>query len=97
MLCDYTCLYSTIVLVYMLLLFKGYGYHRDLHVLTHSFPTRRSSDLLAQIERAIVATKEQRVGAGGDRRFRRGEDAERHAADDDGRCHQRQEIGRAHV
>src|SRR3546814_4755508 len=22
-----------------------YGYHRDLHVLTHSFPTRRSSDL----------------------------------------------------
>src|SRR3546814_17556775 len=23
-----------------------YGYHRDLHVLTHSFPTRRSSDLL---------------------------------------------------
>src|SRR3546814_835145 len=25
--------------------FKCYGYHRDLHVLTHSFPTRRSSDL----------------------------------------------------
>src|SRR3546814_18405106 len=25
--------------------FEGYGYHRDLHVLTHSFPTRRSSDL----------------------------------------------------
>src|SRR3546814_15599854 len=24
-----------------------YGDHRDLHVLTHSFPTRRSSDLLA--------------------------------------------------
>src|SRR3546814_16381680 len=23
-----------------------YGDHRDLHVLTHSFPTRRSSDLL---------------------------------------------------
>src|SRR3546814_9401264 len=23
-----------------------YGYHRVLHVLTHSFPTRRSSDLL---------------------------------------------------
>src|SRR3546814_18742605 len=22
-----------------------YGYHRDLHVLTHSFPTRRSSEL----------------------------------------------------
>src|SRR3546814_13581214 len=27
-------------------LFKLYGDHRDLHVLTHSFPTRRSSDLL---------------------------------------------------
>src|SRR3546814_7465728 len=26
--------------------FEGYGDHRDLHVLTHSFPTRRSSDLL---------------------------------------------------
>src|SRR3546814_15356026 len=24
-----------------------YAYHRDLHVLTHSFPTRRSSDLLS--------------------------------------------------
>src|SRR3546814_15768463 len=27
------------------LFFEGYGDHRDLHVLTHSFPTRRSSDL----------------------------------------------------
>src|SRR3546814_5305948 len=27
--------------------FSGYGDHRDLHVLTHSFPTRRSSDLWA--------------------------------------------------
>src|SRR3546814_11117674 len=25
--------------------FEGDGDHRDLHVLTHSFPTRRSSDL----------------------------------------------------
>src|SRR6056297_2770395 len=25
--------------------FKGHAPHRDLHVLTHSFPTRRSSDL----------------------------------------------------
>src|SRR3546814_4555240 len=24
---------------------EGFGDHRDLHVLTHSFPTRRSSDL----------------------------------------------------
>src|SRR3546814_12782299 len=27
--------------------FESYGDHRDLHVLTHSFPTRRSSDLHA--------------------------------------------------
>src|SRR3546814_17677820 len=27
--------------------FSCYGDHRDLHVLTHSFPTRRSSDLFA--------------------------------------------------
>src|SRR3546814_13859928 len=26
--------------------FEGVGDHRELHVLTHSFPTRRSSDLL---------------------------------------------------
>src|SRR3546814_6941882 len=31
-----------IVLLFFLYL---YGAHRDLHVLTHSFPTRRSSDL----------------------------------------------------
>src|SRR3546814_10380079 len=29
----------------MLFFFELYGVHRDLHVLTHSFPTRRSSDL----------------------------------------------------
>src|SRR3546814_18293581 len=28
--------------------FYVYGDHRDLHLLTHSFPTRRSSDLVAQ-------------------------------------------------
>src|SRR3546814_1115098 len=28
-----------------LFFFYGFGDHRDLHVLTHSFPTRRSSDL----------------------------------------------------
>src|SRR3546814_1912800 len=28
-----------------LFFFEVYGDHRDLHVLTHSFPTRRSSDL----------------------------------------------------
>src|SRR3546814_2606340 len=30
----------------MSLFFSCSGDHRDLHVLTHSFPTRRSSDLL---------------------------------------------------
>src|SRR3546814_20474206 len=33
----------------LLCFFKGYGDHRDLHVLTHSFPTRRSSDLSDQV------------------------------------------------
>src|SRR3546814_19734857 len=32
----------------VLCFFVCYGDHRDLHVLTHSFPTRRSSDLLDQ-------------------------------------------------
>src|SRR3546814_6337378 len=39
------------------MLFERYGDHRDLHVLTHSFPTRRSSDLFQQFlrtPRAIV-------------------------------------------
>src|SRR3546814_11893718 len=34
-----------------MLVFKGYGDHRELHVLTHAYPTRRSSDL-RQIEAA---------------------------------------------
>src|SRR3546814_14613591 len=41
--------------------FEGYGSHRDLHGLTHSFPTRRSSDLsrrpLARIDDAIGAAR----------------------------------------
>src|SRR3546814_19591636 len=32
--------------LYFCFVFYGCGGHRDLHVLTHSFPTRRSSDLL---------------------------------------------------
>src|SRR3546814_20144155 len=32
-------------MLYIVFFFQGYGAHRDLHVLTHSFPTRRSSDL----------------------------------------------------
>src|SRR3546814_18875808 len=37
---------------YMCIFFFFYLYvdHRDLHVLTHSFPTRRSSDLLPYLE-----------------------------------------------
>src|SRR3546814_18756994 len=31
----------------MLFFFKVSGHHRYLHLLTHSFPTRRSSDLFA--------------------------------------------------
>src|SRR3546814_16964997 len=34
------------MLAYDVFFFEVYGDHRDLHVLTHSFPTRRSSDLL---------------------------------------------------
>src|SRR3546814_17894437 len=33
-----------------------YGDHRDLHVLTHSFPTRRSSDLERPL--AVVAVEQ---------------------------------------
>src|SRR3546814_4859651 len=35
------------MLAYADVFFKWYGHHQDLHVLTHSFPTRRSSDLAA--------------------------------------------------
>src|SRR3546814_20299405 len=35
--------------------FYGYGDHRDLHVLTHSFPTRRSSDLDERLARPLLA------------------------------------------
>src|SRR3546814_11988609 len=40
----YLCclIYSVVLYVFF---FYCYGHHRDLHVLTHSFPTRRSSDL----------------------------------------------------
>src|SRR3546814_10502520 len=38
--------------VLIVFFFLGYGDHRDLHVLTHSFPTRRSSDLKAANLRA---------------------------------------------
>src|SRR3546814_18407141 len=34
--------------------FLRYGDHRDLHVLTHSFPTRRTSDLLTYTDIRLV-------------------------------------------
>src|SRR5216110_1846098 len=34
--------------------FKFYGDHLDLHKLTHSFPTRRSSDLTLRGKKTIV-------------------------------------------
>src|SRR3546814_6641406 len=34
-----------------LFFFLGYGDHRDLHVLPHSFPPRRASDLRARLRR----------------------------------------------
>src|SRR3546814_5093269 len=43
--------------MYFFFLFYAYGDHRDLHVLTHSFPTRRSSVLREfQRRRDAVAT-----------------------------------------
>src|SRR3546814_21091213 len=42
---DSTCL------VFLYLFFSGYGYHRHRHVLTHSVPTRRSSDLPHEMPR----------------------------------------------
>src|SRR3546814_6931181 len=41
----WTCVSSTVVWMYINYFFYSYGDHRDLHGLTHSFPTRRSSDL----------------------------------------------------
>src|SRR3546814_3879952 len=43
--------------------FYRYGDHRDLHVLTHSFPTRRSSDLNWGLEkfRDAVEAEYQRI------------------------------------
>src|SRR3546814_12501239 len=64
---------------FSLLLFECYGEHRDLHVLTHSFPTRRSSDLLLQqqlVQDELVARLRVRafgLGQGLDRQQHVGE------------------------
>src|SRR5213075_2443310 len=39
-------MYPTFVSLFVLFFFKAYGDHRDLHNKAHSFPTRRSSDLV---------------------------------------------------
>src|SRR3546814_12472831 len=47
--------------------FLGYGAHRDLHVLTHSFPTRRSSELAGgdgDID-GTIATRGRTLDGGG--------------------------------
>src|SRR3546814_3115978 len=38
-------IYSNCCGVFSVFFYKGYGDHRELHGLTHSFPTRRSADL----------------------------------------------------
>src|SRR3546814_11570608 len=40
------CVFVVLLFSPIFFFFKCYGDHRDLHVPTHSFPTRRSSDLL---------------------------------------------------
>src|SRR3546814_10311563 len=42
-----------------------YGDHRDLHVLTHSFPTRRSSDRCTRFIDLDALTSEERAEAQG--------------------------------
>src|SRR3546814_17579479 len=46
--------------MFYVLFFECYGSHRDLHVLTRSFPTRRSSDLCGEkldARREVGSTK----------------------------------------
>src|SRR3546814_19007676 len=46
---------SSYIVFYIIFFFEWCGDHRDLHVLTHSFPTRRSSDL-----RLVIYRRESR-------------------------------------
>src|SRR3546814_9225183 len=45
--CGWLCV--RVVVLVCVFFFSGLGDHRVLHVLTHSFPTRRSSDLFALV------------------------------------------------
>src|SRR3546814_10976797 len=49
----FLCIDIVLVLESLFFFFYRYGHHRDLHVLTHSFPTRRSSDLLTDTARSM--------------------------------------------
>src|SRR3546814_13291901 len=44
--------------------YKEYGDHLDLHVLTHSFPTRSSSDLLLVQAREFLIVAGRRIPPG---------------------------------
>src|SRR3546814_4486249 len=63
----------------------GYGDHRDLHVLTHSFPTRRSADLTGHADGAALVVPFARLRGRPDllRPFER-DDQYVVAVDDDG-------------
>src|SRR3546814_9081404 len=52
------------VTVFVLFVFDSSGAHRDLHVLTHSFPPRRSSDLR---QRRLRLAARSRLSEGGGR------------------------------
>src|SRR3546814_21023315 len=47
-------------------LFEFYGAHQDLHVLTHSFPTRRSADL-GRARGIVIRLEDDPLGAFRDR------------------------------
>src|SRR5210317_1655132 len=42
--------------------FDCYGIHRDLHPILHSFPTRRSSDLIQDLRRVTTLNDEVAIG-----------------------------------
>src|SRR3546814_12924668 len=51
----------------MVFFFESYGHHRDRHVMTHSFPTRRSSDLAQRagiVVKARATFEPDRLGNG---------------------------------
>src|SRR3546814_10817820 len=44
-----------------IVVFSLYGDHRDLHVLTHSFPTRRSSDLTEHLVQLLTGNATEAI------------------------------------